>query len=221
MIRAQLFWLEDDPALALSALANLLPPDEQVTLTHFRLPARARGFALSRLLLRRTLADRLQRPPQDIRFRREASGRLVPLQDEGWYFSLSHCDGLVALLVADAPCGVDAERPRPARTLAVAGRYFSEEETLMLAALPPAERDTAFFRLWTLKEAAVKALGTGLAGNMAQLAFDLAEEPPRLRTPIPTLQMKQVMVGPCWIAGAIAAAGPVCWERGAATLSFP
>lgn len=221
MIRAQLLWLADDPALALPALAAMLPPEEQAALTRFRLPARARGFALSRLLLRRTLADRLQRPPQDIRFRREASGRLVPLQDEGWYFSLSHCDGLVALLVADAPCGVDAERPRPARTLAVAQRYFSKEEASMLAVLPLAERDTAFFRLWTLKEAAVKALGAGLADNMAQLAFDLAEEPPRLRTPLPLLQMEQVAAGPCWIAGAVAAAGPVCWEKGAATLSFP
>lgn len=220
MIRAQLLWLEDDPALPLQALAARLPPEEQRELAGIGLASRARGFVLSRLLLRVTLADRLQRPAAGFRFRREASGRLVPQHDEGWHFSLSHCEGAVALLVADAPCGVDVERIRRARTLAVARRYFSADEAAWLEALPADEQDSAFFRLWTLKEAAVKALGTGLAGNMARLAFAIGEAESRLASPAPGLQVQQVAAGPCWVAGAVATAGPVRWETGAAPLSL-
>ena len=48
----------------------------------------------------------------------------------------------------------------------------------MLAALPAAERSTAFLELWTAKEAVLKATGRGIAFGLHRL--QVTREPPRL-----------------------------------------
>ena len=44
--------------------------------------------------------------------------------------------------------------------------------------MPPAEQVTGFFRYWTLKEAYIKAVGSGLAMPLQSFGFTLA--PPRI-----------------------------------------
>ena len=44
--------------------------------------------------------------------------------------------------------------------------------------MPPAEQVTGFFRYWTLKEAYIKAVGSGLAMSLQSFAFTLV--PPRI-----------------------------------------
>jgi len=68
-------------------------------------------------------------------------------------FSLSHSGNRVVCAISDTPVGVDVEQPRC--TPAVARRFFRAEELTSL--------DPVFLtRLWTAKEAFVKALGWGL-----------------------------------------------------------
>ena len=52
-------------------------------------------------------------------------------------------------------------------------------EAAMIAALPRAERHEAFLRIWTLKEAFVKATGEGIAMGLENFGFTL-DEPPAL-----------------------------------------
>lgn len=69
------------------------------------------------------------------------------------HFSLSHSGCWAVCAISDTPVGVDVELPRC--TLRIAKRYFHPEE--LTAA------DSVFLtRLWTAKEAFVKALGRGL-----------------------------------------------------------
>lgn len=212
MTQASLLWLEDDGTLPLPDLARRLPASEQRELTGFAYPGRARDFALSRLLLRKELAARLQQTGSAIRFRRAESGRLLPAEDCGWHFSLSHAPGLIAVIVADAPCGVDIERRRKVPALRIAGRYFAPAEAEWLETLDEANRLPNFFRLWTLKEAAVKALGTGLADNMARLSFSLTEARPRLTTADVALELYQISADPIFVAAAVAAGPEVKWQ---------
>ena len=70
------------------------------------------------------------------------------------YFSISHCKAGIAVAVDDKPVGIDIETVRPAN------------EDLIERTMSPAERvgmdDRQFTRLWTQKEAVVKAEGTGI-----------------------------------------------------------
>lgn len=90
-------------------------------------------------------------------------------------FNLSHCGDIVLLAIArGVEPGVDVEalRPRP-RALQLAQRYFTADETAALAALPGDDRQQAFYRLWTAKEAVLKALGRGLAFGLERVGFRL------------------------------------------------
>ena len=90
-------------------------------------------------------------------------------------FNLSHCGDVVLLALGrGVELGVDVEalRPRP-RALQLAQRYFTADEAAALAALPEVLRQQAFYRLWTAKEAVLKALGRGLAFGLNRVGFRL------------------------------------------------
>ena len=78
--------------------------------------------------------------------------------------SLSHSGAHIAVAVGQSAVGVDVERKRKF-SLAVSRRWFQTKEHEFLTSLPEEERARAFFRLWTLKEAALKYTGEGLAGG--------------------------------------------------------
>lgn len=88
-------------------------------------------------------------------------------------YNLSHADGIAACLLSDRECGVDCEGVRPYRPNVVK-RSFSENEKLMIENTGETERDLLFFRLWTLKEAYVKAIGIGISYpmNTVEFSFD-------------------------------------------------
>jgi 4'-phosphopantetheinyl transferase len=99
--------------------------------------------------------------------------------DFNWSHSGSRA--LVALARGTSP-GVDIEqlRPRP-RAWALAQRYFAPDEVAALSQLAPDEREAAFLRLWTAKEAVLKAMGRGLAFGLHRLAIACDGPMPRLR----------------------------------------
>ncbi|HKO54622.1 MAG TPA: 4'-phosphopantetheinyl transferase superfamily protein [Thermoanaerobaculia bacterium] len=78
------------------------------------------------------------------------------------HFNISHSGELVAVAIAMEPVGIDVEEIRPTRELlAIARRFFSAEEARRV------EQDAdQFFRVWTAKEAIVKAIGSGVFDNL-------------------------------------------------------
>ena len=85
-------------------------------------------------------------------------------------FNLSHADCIAACIVSERECGIDCERVRAYRPNVVR-RVFTAEEQALLGAVPEEERDLLFFRIWTLKEAFVKAVGRGLSYPMSSVGF--------------------------------------------------
>lgn len=88
----------------------------------------------------------------------------------GVQFSLSHCRGLAACIIAERPVGIDAE---PFRTFPdrLRRRVFTPEEIAEAEATPNPDRH--FTRLWTLKESLLKARGIGMAEGPVNFAFSL------------------------------------------------
>lgn len=82
-------------------------------------------------------------------------------QMEGLQFNLSHSGNLVICAVSDKPVGCDVEELRKAPK-GVAERFFTENEKVYLNHFSGEAQDTAFYRLWTMKESYVKMTGEGM-----------------------------------------------------------
>ncbi len=94
-------------------------------------------------------------------------GRLAAL-----HFNLSHADNALALAVTfGRRVGIDIEVVDPGvDVLAVARTHFTAEEFEWFRVLSAREGLVAFYRLWTRKEALVKADGRGIAARPAVAA---------------------------------------------------
>ncbi|KAK9833335.1 hypothetical protein WJX81_007623 [Elliptochloris bilobata] len=97
-------------------------------------------------------------------------------------FNLSHTPSLLGCAVAvDAAVGLDveeAERMTRSDPLRLARRRFSAAEAAALERVAsPSERAAHFVRLWTLKEAYVKAVGRGIDAPPGLRGFTVSLEP--------------------------------------------
>ena len=92
---------------------------------------------------------------------------------DGPQFNLSHCDELVACAASQCvPLGIDVENLYRHAPLQLAERYFAPTEVTWLRSLPSRARLTGFIRLWTLKEAYLKATGFGFSQRLNSFAFE-------------------------------------------------
>jgi 4'-phosphopantetheinyl transferase len=167
--------LVDAPGVA-AALERLLPDDEIARLADFRAEAPRRLHLLARGLQRSMLSAFFPgTAPIDWRFERSAAGRPSLAHGHGLDvdFNLAHTRGLVAMALGrDVRVGIDVERFERRRSLEIARRYFSAREIAAFEALPDELRPRRFVELWTLKEAYLKAIGTGISGGLGSMTFD-------------------------------------------------
>jgi 4'-phosphopantetheinyl transferase len=121
------------------------------------------------------LGAALGREARALALRRGEFGKPFLAEPGAVEFNLSHSgEAHVLALGGRQALGVDIETLRRRRpVLELARRFFSAVEADALAALDPDRRQRAFLRLWSCKEAVVKAIGRGIGFGLAQLAFDL------------------------------------------------
>lgn len=158
----QLYWVGGSADQADSAI---LSADERARAAAYRRGADAGTFVARRAALRRILAARLGVAPAEVRLTTDAHGK--PMLADGFpHFSLSHRRGISIIAVADAQIGVDLEfADSQVEIDSIAARFFAPDELATLCALSIDQRHDLFFRLWTRKEAFVKALGVGISGS--------------------------------------------------------
>lgn len=162
---------------AVTALCRLLPPSERERCA--RLPGiHATRAVMARALVRCQLAGALSVEPQALDFVAGPHGKPALLDPpRPITFNLSHSGDWAVLawhMAGDAaPLGVDIEQHRPGArdVMRLARRYFSRAELQSLEDLAGEARDMLFYRLWTLKEAWVKAHGLALAPQLGAIAF--------------------------------------------------
>ncbi len=157
---------------------TLLDDDERQRLAQFRRAQAADEFLLGRALLRATLGELLGRDPRRLAIERDADGKPQLRDGDGWRFNLSHGAGHVALALSrDGRVGIDIDSGARRNDIdGIAQRFFRPDEAAWLLSLPPAQRREKFFLLWTVKEAAVKALGCGIAGALIDAGVRCSDE---------------------------------------------
>ena len=160
---------------------RLLDAEERDRSTKYRYAQHRRQFVLSRAAVRFILCERLGYASQDITFGSLEHGKPVALfkgEPAPISFNVSHSGvhGLIALCDC-GHLGVDIEERSDQRDLdGMIGTVFTEPEQAELTSVQGVERLHLFYKLWTIKEAFIKALGTGLS-----LSPSLFEVPPAMR----------------------------------------
>lgn len=123
------------------------------------------------LLLQRAL-EKNGVPTAEQIFDRTELGKPFLKHRKDLHFSLSHGREWAVCAVSDHPVGVDVELPRC--TMELARRFFHPEEVSALEPLEKEEQKDRLCRLWTAKEAFVKALGGGLTIPLDSFVVELS-----------------------------------------------
>jgi 4'-phosphopantetheinyl transferase len=145
-----------------ASLVASLSPDERARAGRYRDPDDARRFAVARGWLRHVLSTETGMAPGQVAFAPEP-GKPRLATAGGPHFNLSHAEDLAVIAVAPCEVGVDVEYlGRGLRVLDAASVACTAEEVAALKLLAPVPRAQAFLRLWTAKEAYLKATGLGL-----------------------------------------------------------
>jgi 4'-phosphopantetheinyl transferase len=164
-------------------LAALLAPEERRRAESFRFDRDRNWYIAGRGTVRTILGVYLRALPATIALNYGSHGK--PLLDgrfarSGLQFNLAHCENLALLAVTRGRIvGVDLERIRVMKDAQEMSACFcSPREKAEFLSLPPDERDAAFFRLWTRKEAWLKATGQGIGQSLDKVEVSFREDEP-------------------------------------------
>ena len=162
-VPARLFALDTNSSSGLLEAAEALVTLEELTQSRrFRMREQRERFVLRRAA-RRALAMELELAPNGEMRVNEQGQPIVPKGWAGVSFSSTHGLALFAFSRSHS-IGVDVERIRVHRDAKfVAQYYFSARERDALAA-----GAADFLTIWTLKEAWVKAIGSGLVDDLSR-----------------------------------------------------
>lgn len=171
--------LESMPIEAAQLFARL-SPDERRRAERIRGREPRNNWIMARATLRLLLANYSGLSADELRFSCNDWGKPVianPSVSPHPHFNYSHAGSMALLAISTAgPVGVDMERLEQLSEMdTIMRRYFSISEQATIASHPKSQRILSFYRVWTRKEAYLKALGIGLSGNLA--GFDVSAAP--------------------------------------------
>lgn len=161
-----------------SRYGKLLSPGEREKRGRFLFETKRREYLMTRVLVRTVLSRYANVAPRSWGFGVTPYGRpfiASPGLPAPIEFNISNTDGLIVCLVARIPeIGVDVESTsRRAQIMNIAERYFSTREVVALKALSGSQQRERFYAYWTLKEAYIKARGSGFAIPLNELSFNV------------------------------------------------
>jgi 4'-phosphopantetheinyl transferase len=135
-----------------------------------------REYLIGRVFLREVIAAYSGGPAADLEFESNASGKprlKTSVDGAPLSFNFSHGADLMACAVTRlGEVGVDVETISQDRGMVeVADHYFSSIELAGLEALGAVDQQSQFFRIWTLKEAYIKARGEGHSQALDSFSF--------------------------------------------------
>lgn len=165
------------PDFAFERLIRCLSEDEGERAARFRSDLHRRHYIVARGLLRTLLGRYVKTSPTHLVIAYGSNDKpflAYPCADPTLGFNLSHTTELAALaFVYGRDIGIDIERLRPIDDFErIADRFFAGSEKEALRNMPAEQRSEAFLRIWTRKEAYIKAIGDGL--SMPLERFDVS-----------------------------------------------
>lgn len=144
---------------------EFLSESERIRYFQYRFSNKRLEFYYGRWLLKTVLSNYLKKKPEDIHFVKNSHGKLyvdkklMNNDKKNLYFNLSHSKGIVVCaLTLNREIGVDVEKVDKDITKSI-HLWMTPQEIAYLDKQKRDERNTVAYRLWTMKEAFVKAKG--------------------------------------------------------------
>ena len=169
----------DGQGTRLEELAQWLDAEESAQAERFAFEELRTRFIARRGLLRIILDAYSSVAGEKLTFCRGEFGKpeLIPSQNSrNLHFSVSHSQGMALFALSrGSAVGIDLEAVRPLSDLdSMIERCLSSKEKSELIHLPFEQRQSGFFKLWTCKEAIVKASGEGLSRPLESIELSFS-----------------------------------------------
>jgi len=164
-------------------LMALLSNDEQIKADRFRFEKLRLRYIAGRVALRKLLGGYIGCAPEALIFVYNDYGKpSLQKVDSGLCFNVTHSgETMLAAFALNSKIGIDIEAiQQNIDCMDICQRWFSVQESNALRDLPEEERIGAFFRVWTRKEAYIKARGIGLSYPLNRFSVSLDETAPAL-----------------------------------------
>lgn len=146
------------------SLLSLLSPDEIKRAACLQSPLHKQRFIFSRSFLRKILSRYTGLAPEQLVFDYGAHGKPY-LQNtiHDLRFNISHsADITLFAITIEQDIGVDIQKIKSYFREDIVKRFFSPQEQAQLMALTESARASAFYQIWSMKEALIKTIGQGL-----------------------------------------------------------
>jgi len=157
--------------------ANDLSAEERSRADRFLRAEDRTRFILTRAALRSLLGEAIGSAPKDIAFETSAYGKPHLAHGRGPHFNVSHSGSFALIGISERPIGVDIELMRDTfDELALARSFFCEDEHRFLAGLESPAQLQSFYKIWTCKEAVLKAFGVGISTYLKDFSIELASD---------------------------------------------
>lgn len=168
----------DQPDTRLQGLSQTLSDDESSRAKRFHFAGYRRRFVARRGMLRIILGRYMGIDPRQLEFCYGSYGKPFLAKgfgDDSLMFNLSHShEKALYGFTRSRRIGVDLEYIHSMPDIEpIVARFFSTHENAEFRSLQANQRQEAFFRCWTGKEAFLKALGDGLSRSLDQVDIAL------------------------------------------------
>lgn len=155
----------------LDKLLSILSSEERQRAAAFKKEKDFIRYTVGKLMTRNVIAGMTNIRPEKIVFRTDKYDRpfldYPDLDDSD--FNLSHSGDYVVLAISNTKVGIDIEKIKPI-DLSIANDCFHEIELEYLHNNPDKRLET-FYKIWTLKESFIKAIGQGLSYPLKNFYF--------------------------------------------------
>lgn len=159
-------------ALPANACLKILAADEILRSDRLLDDTKRKQFIVTRAYLRLILSRYLQTTPETLLFKYNEHGKPhLAIPQENLFFNLSHSSDYAVLALSHIEnTGVDVEKTESTINYrGIVDRFFTPDERSTLDQVPEARQRRCFYRLWTRKEAVLKAIGTGFQTSLMEI----------------------------------------------------
>ncbi len=154
-----------------NAMITYLSYDEKLKMSSYHFATDKLRFILARYILKKQLAQYLNIDIRAISLKYTNYGKPYFKNREGIIFNISHSDDFVVVVFDTNEIGVDIQCHNIIWLDLINNLFFTENEISYLKSLEYSKQEKEFYRIWTNKEAYIKAVGLGV--NMGLNSIDM------------------------------------------------
>lgn len=156
-------------------LLDYVSPRKKNKIMRFKFIEDAKRSLLGDLLVRHAICTQLNLKNYQLEFDMNEYGKPFLVYPKNLFFNISHSGDWVVCAIDKNPVGIDVETIKPI-DYSIAKRFFTTKEFSDLMARNSEDRLNYFYKLWTLKESYIKAIGKGLSISLNSFSFSINEE---------------------------------------------